>query len=147
MRLEIEAAEKLNKPVMYILQELVDENLAIRQVHEPLGIIDCIPDSNTQNYKNQILVLDPEILHRNCRNAQNSLWLAYNGFGCRYGARGRAVFAENLFDGEQSSWDRSDFLGIVKTESLKKWLNDMPDQKQRTHSIIKEFENTEDLEH
>ena len=140
MQGEIEAAEKLRKPVMYVLPERVEENLKIRQSLEPLGINDCVPGSNKEDYENKILVLDPQVLITNCRNAQNSLWIAYNGNGCTYGARGQAVFAKNLFDGRESRWERADFLGIVKPESLQKWLDDMPVRSEAAHTYAQEAE-------
>ena len=140
MQGEINAAEKLNKPIMYVLQERIDENLKIRQSLEPLGIADCVPDSDRDDYDNKILVLDPQTLITNARNAQNSLWVAYNGFGCTYGARGQAVYAKNLFDGRESRWERADFLGIVKRESLQKWLEDMPVRSEAAHTYVREAE-------
>jgi Txe/YoeB family toxin of Txe-Axe toxin-antitoxin module len=126
MQGEIDVAEKIKKPVMYVLQERVDENLKIRQTLEPLGENDCVPDSRKMNYENRILVMNPEVLIANARHAQNSLWIAYNGFGCSPTARGVAVYAKNLFDGRESQWERADFFGIVKPESLQRWMDDMP---------------------
>jgi len=146
MQGEIDAAEKQNKPIMYVLQERIDENLKIRQTLEPLGADDCIADSNQQDYENKILVLDPQTLITNCRNAQNSLWIAYNGFGCTYGARGQAVYAKNLFDGRESRWERADFIGVVKPESLQKWLEDMPVRNEVAHSMAHETEQSEEQE-
>ena len=148
MQSEIAAAEKLKKPIMYVLQERIDENLKIRQSLEPLGITDCVPGSDKEDYGNKILVLNPEALISNCRNAQNSLWVAYNGFGCTYGARGQAVFAKNLFDGRESQWERADFLGAVKPESLQKWLDDMPVKNETAHTYAREAEQeqTYDIE-
>ncbi|MCL2387835.1 MAG: hypothetical protein FWC89_09855, partial [Defluviitaleaceae bacterium] len=65
------------------------------------------------------------VLIENARHAQNSLWIAWGGFGCNYNARGQAVYAKNLFDGRESQWERTDFLGIVKSESLQKWFENM----------------------
>lgn len=52
--------------------------------------------------------------------------IAYNGFGYTHGARGQVVYAKSLFSGQECRWERADFLGIVKTESLKKWLENTP---------------------
>jgi hypothetical protein len=123
---EIAMAEKLNKPVVYVLQERIDENLKIRQMLEPLGVEDCVPGSDQENYKNKILVMNPKVIFTNARHAQNSLWVAWDGFGCSYSAIGRAVYAKNLFDGSEARLERADFLGVVKPESLQKWLDDMP---------------------
>jgi hypothetical protein len=146
MQGEIDHAEKLNKPVMYVLQESIEENLKIRQSLEPLGAADCVPDSDRDDYDNKILVLNPETLIISARNAQNSLWIAYNGFGCRYGARGHAVYAKNLFDGRQAQWERADFLGVVKPESLQRWLDDMPVRSEAAHSYARESEQGQDDE-
>jgi hypothetical protein len=146
MQGEIDAAEKLNKPVMYILQQRIDENLKIRQTLEPLGAADCVPGSHKENYENKILVMNPEALTTNARHAQNSLWIAYNGFGCSYTARGRAVYAKNLFDGRESRWEREDFLGIVKPESLQRWLDDMPIKSEVAHTYAQEAEQDQNDE-
>jgi hypothetical protein len=107
---------------------------------------DCITGSNRDDYENKILVLNPEALISNCRTAENSLWVAYNGFGCTYGARGQAVYAKNLFDGREARWERTDFLGIVKPESLKKWLENTPVKNELAETLILEQEKSEDLE-
>ena len=109
-----------------------------------MAAADCVSGSEKQNYENKILVMNPEALITNARHAQNSLWIAYNGFGCTYGARGQAVFAKNLFDGRESQWERSDFLGIVKPESLQKWLDDMPVKSETAHSYAQEAELEQD---
>jgi hypothetical protein len=126
MQAEIEAAEKLGKPVIYVLREQVEKNIKIRQMLEPLGIDACIPGSREQDYENKTLVLDSKSLIPSARHMQNSLWYALSGFGCTYGARGQAVVARNLFDGRTAQWERSDFHGIIKPEVLAKWLEDTP---------------------
>jgi len=146
MQGEIAVAEKLNKPVLYILQERIDENLKIRQSLEPLSVTDCIPDSHKQDYENKILVMNPDVLITNARHAQNSLWIAWGGFGCTYGARGQAVYAKNLFDGRESCWERSDFLGVVKPESLQKWLDDMPVRNGAAYNYAQETEQDPNYE-
>jgi|GEM_PF-243245 len=138
MQGEIDYAEKINKPVMYILKERIDENMKIRQNLEPLSISDCVAESHKENYENKILVLNSETLTAGARNAQNSLWISFGGFGCTYGARGQAVFAKNLFDGRTSQWERCDFLGVVKPESLHKWLEDCPVRNEKAYSYAKE---------
>ena len=146
MQGEIEHAKNTNKPVLYVLQERIDENLKIRQTLNPLGIADCIPNSHERDYENKILVLNTEVLHTQARHAQNSLWIAYAGFGCTYGARGQAVFAINLFDGRASQWERSDFLGVVKADSLNKWLDDMPIRNEAAHTYVQDAEQEDGLD-
>jgi hypothetical protein len=146
MQGEIELATKLNIPTVYVLDHHVEEGLKIRQNSKALGINDCITESDRENYEDKILVLNPEALISNCRSAENSLWIAYNGFGCTYGARGQAVYAKNIFDGHESHWERSDFLGIVKPESLKIWLENTPIKNELAETLLQEQEKSEDRE-
>lgn len=146
MQGEIDLATKLHIPTIYVLDHHIEEGLKIRQSSKALGMDDCITGSNRDDYENKILVLNPEALISNCRTAENSLWVAYNGFGCTYGARGQAVYAKNLFDGREARWERTDFLGIVKPESLKKWLENTPVKNELAETLILEQEKSEDLE-
>lgn len=54
--------------------------------------------------------------------------LATGGFGCGPSAAGRAVYATCLGDGEQTRWDRSDFIGILKEEHLPDWARERLEQ-------------------
>ena len=146
MQGEIDLAAKLHIPTIYVLDHHFEEGLKIRQSSKALGMDDCITGSDRDDYENKILVLNPEALISNCRTAENSLWVAYNGFGCTYGARGQAVYAKNLFDGREARWERADFLGIVKPESLKKWLENTPVKNELAETLILEQEKSEDLE-
>ena len=146
MQGEIDLAAKLHIPTIYVLDHHFEEGLKIRQSSKALGMDDCITGSDRDDYENKILVLNPEALISNCRTAENSLWVAYNGFGCTYGARGQAVYAKNLFDGREARWERADFLGIVKPESLKKWLENTPIKSELAEMLILEQEKSEDLE-
>lgn len=138
MQDKIDRAEKFHKATVYVLDQQVEQDLKIRQEHTPLTLDDCIPDSNRQDYEGKILVLDSHCLITNCRKSENSLWVAYNGFGCTYGARGQAVYAKNLFDGREAHWERADFLGIVKPESLEKWLTQNPIRNEMAYAVAQQ---------
>ncbi|MSS89951.1 hypothetical protein FYJ45_17175 [Eisenbergiella tayi] len=127
MQEEIELAKKLYMPIFYVPEEQVREKVKIRQQDRLLGLDDCIEGSSKRGYEGQILVLKPEAYGSSMDlTADDSLWYARDGFGCTYGARGQAVYAENLLDGRYIHWERKDFYGIVKTESLAAWLADKP---------------------
>lgn len=146
MQGEIDMATKLNIPIVYVLEQHMEEGLKIRQENKVLGMEDCIPKSDEANYENKILVVNPETLMRSRRTAENSLWIAYNGYGCTYGARGQVVYAKSLFSGQEYYWERADFLGIVKPESLKRWLENTPVKNELAETLISEQENSEELE-
>lgn len=122
----IDQARSYELPVLFVPDSFVDGNIKIRQEDAPFSQEDCIPDSNRMGYENRILVLDSNVLIKNKQTADYSLWKAYNGFGCTYGARGQAVYATNLLTGENLRWERSDFLGIVEPRRLLEWMWDKP---------------------
>lgn len=90
------------------------------------------------NYENQFLVLKPGVSSKGKdMTADDSIWYARNGFGCIYGARGQAVYAESLLTGKYIHWERHDFCGIVKPESLKEWLLDKPVRNEAAEELTK----------
>lgn len=84
--------------------------------HALLGRHSCVSGSRDQDYMGKILVMNFDILKPEYRSRPYQLWLATGGFGCSPTARGRRIFATNLYDGEQSSFYRQDFAGILKRE-------------------------------
>ena len=94
--------------------------------------------SSQYNYENQFLVLKPGVSSKGKdMTADDSIWYARNGFGCIYGARGQAVYAESLLTGKYIHWERHDFCGIVKPESLKEWLLDKPVRNEAAEELTK----------
>ena len=55
---------------------------------------------------------------------ENQLWLCTGGFGSHPRARGRAVYATCLGDGEEARWNRSDFLGVLKEKCMPAWAKE-----------------------
>ena len=138
MKDEIGLATFLQLPILYVSDDMVKNQKMIRQSDRPLDINDCIPDSSQYNYENQFLVLKPGVSSKGKdMTADDSIWYARNGFGCIYGARGQAVYAESLLTGKYIHWERHDFCGIVKPESLKEWLLDKPVRNEAAEELTK----------
>ena len=137
MREEIELAKKLYMPIFYVPEDMVQEKVKIRQQDHLLRLDDCIEGSSKSSYEGQILVLKPEAYGSSMDlTADDSLWYARDGFGCIYGARGQAVYAENLLDGRYIHRERKDFYGIVKPESLAAWLSDKPIRSEVAEAVL-----------
>lgn len=99
----------------------------VRKEYQALGLFGsahCEPDDAAQNYEGRVLVLSPDTLKEDCWSQQNQLWLCTGGFGSRPNARGRAVFATCLGDGEQTRWNRENFVGVLKDELLPDWAKE-----------------------
>lgn len=86
------------------------------------GAEHCEPDSYSNlDYEGKVLVLSPDTLKESCWQQENQLWLAHDGFGCRPHAIGRSVRCTCLGDGEETRWNRSEFIGVLKEEHLPDW--------------------------
>ena len=117
MRGEIAHAKSLGIPIYNV--EMPDDIMyypVSADNHALLGQHSCMPDSRDKDYMGKILVMNYEALKPEYRSRPYQLWLATGGFGCSPTARGRRVFATSLYDGEQSSFYRQDFTGIIKPE-------------------------------
>lgn len=120
MRGEIAHAKSLGIPIYHV--ETPDDIMyypVSADSHALLGKHSCIKGSGEQDYTGKILVMNYDVLKPEYRNRANQLWLATGGFGCSPTARGRRVFVKSMFDGEETSFYRQDFAGIVKPEILK----------------------------
>ena len=108
-----------------------------RKAYQTLGLFEpehCVGDRCQQDYTGKVLVLSPDMLQESCWTPRSQLWRAAGGFGCSPTASGRAVYATRLEDGEQTRWDRVDFIGVLDEQYLPDWarekLEELQAQKQ-----------------
>lgn len=99
-----------------------------RKEWDKLGLFDykhCIPDSRTnEDFTDKVLVLRGFVLKDEYKTPDYQLFLARTGFGCNPDASGRKVFGKFLLDGEECSFNRSDFAGVIKDEYLPEWAKE-----------------------
>lgn len=98
-----------------------------RRAYQALGLFDhthCEPDSGEIDYEGRVLVLSTDSLKESYWKQQDQLWLATGGFGCRPNGSGRAVYATCLGDGEETRWNRHDFIGVLKENHLPDWAKE-----------------------
>ena len=76
------------------------------------------------DYEGKVLVLSPDVLRESCWSPENQLWYAHDGFGCSPHAIGRSIRSTCLGDGEQTRWNRSDFVGMLRDEFLPEWAKE-----------------------
>ncbi|MPM70558.1 hypothetical protein SDC9_117513 [bioreactor metagenome] len=98
-----------------------------RKAYQALGLFDythCEPDTNNQDFMGKVLVMSTDNLKESCWSQRDQLWLATGGFGCRANSSGRAVFATCLSDGEDTRFNRTDFVGVLKEELLPDWARE-----------------------
>jgi len=81
----------------------------------------CIPGSRDMNYKDQYIIMKPDSLLPEYRNADDQIYLAVGGFGCSPTASGRAVYCKDILSGEEERWDRANVLGVADRSNLPEW--------------------------
>ncbi len=84
----------------------------------------CVPESRYSDYTGKVMVIHPSWLSENYLTPEFQLFHAQTGFGCSPTAAGRKVFGTFLYDGEETSLDRSDFIGELKDEHLPDWARE-----------------------
>ena len=71
-------------------------------------------DKDQTNYEDKVVIVSHKQLKEEYWSPENQLWLAKGGFGCDPQKIGRAVFSVCLADNDESRWDRSQILGVIK---------------------------------
>ena len=106
-------------------------NLLINQAREAwkaLGLFDrthCISEQDGElDYTGKVVVIDPRTFKDKYKTPKDQLFLAEGGFGCSPGACGRKVFGKFLKDGEETHYQHSDIVGILKDEHLPDWARE-----------------------
>lgn len=109
---------------------VVDVNRLVHQTREAYQALDlfgqehCSSGMYAGNVEGKVLVLSPETLKESAWSPQNQLWLVTGGFGCDPKASGRAVYATCLGDGEETRWNREDFVGVLDEQYLPDWARE-----------------------
>lgn len=109
-----------------ILNGFIDE---AKDEWKKLGLWDsshCI-DKTGIDLEDKVLVLDPSKLKDQYKTPDFQLFIAKDGFGCSPTAIGRSVYGYFAKDDEYTSWQRSDFIGILKDEFIPDWVKDKYD--------------------
>lgn len=102
-----------------------------RQMYNEIGLFNgkhIVKSNESQNYAGKLLILCDSVLKEECRTPENQLFLAGGGFGCDPDASGRKIFGQFLSDGEQTHFNRSDFVGIIADEHIPQWAKEKLEQ-------------------
>ena len=104
-----------------VLDGFVDEARREYLALNLFGGAQCEEDSGELDYTGRVLVLSPDILKEECWRQEDQLWYAHDGFGCAPHAIGRSIRSTCLSDGEETRWNRHDFIGVLKNECIPDW--------------------------
>ena len=129
-----------------VLDGVVDQ---YRKAYQALGLFgpdQCEPNSWSElDYEGKVLVLSLGTLKESCWSPQNQLWLAHDGFGCSPTAIGRSIRCTCLGDGEETRWNRADFLGVLKPEHLPDWARGKLEELRMSSSVLSRAELEQSL--
>lgn len=79
---------------------------------------DCTETGYAMSIAGKVIVLKPSSLPQECRNENEQIYFCKGGNGSNPNPIGRSILAVSLANGEFVRWNRSDVLGILKTELL-----------------------------
>lgn len=126
----LEAMNDFISRVQWELDELKEERANAKMSLSPLTPAQCQPIREDMQIENQVVVIRPERLRPEYRTVDNQLVLALGGFGTYAYSRGRAVYALNLYTGEEHRWNREDIMGLIKPEHMPGWAKEKLEQHQ-----------------
>ena len=95
-----------------------------REAYQALGLFGpehCAGDPFKLDYGGKVLVLSPDALRESHWRPKDQLWLGQGGFGYSPDSRGQAVYSVCLGDGEETRWNRVDFIGVLDEQYLPGW--------------------------
>ena len=96
-----------------------------RRAWQELGLFDnshCHSEKDGElDYTGKVVVLGAEYFKDEFKTPDDQLFLATGGFGSYANSRGRKVYGHFLKDGEETHFNRSGIIGILKDEYLPEW--------------------------
>lgn len=104
----------------------------------PLSSQDCYANNYNESIDGKIIAIKTNVIRREYRTVDRQLFLVTGGNGSKANSRGSAVFCTNLYSGNNTRWERSDVLGVVKDSSLPQWA------KEKAKTITKKLESREE---
>ena len=119
-----EIAKVFGERIASAAEEIIKETeKANEQIGENTEIMQdkCAPITWEDSIENKVVVIKGNILRPEFRHASHQLMLCTGGFGSQANARGRTCYCISLYDGRQTSYYRSDVLGVIEPEKLPEW--------------------------
>lgn len=122
-----EIAKLFGERVAQAADEIMKENERIKSQIGDDGEIKkdrCEPLSEQGDLEGKVIVIRGDVLRPEFRHASRQLLLCTGGNGARPMARGRTCFCSYLYDGRQTSFYRSDVLGVIRPDALPEWAKE-----------------------
>ena len=95
-----------------------------RRFLQTLDLHDKSVCNKETEYSGRVLILNPDVLNDRYKQGDYQYFFAESGFGCWPDKLGTKVFGEFLKDGEQTVFERGDFLGAADERLLPEWAQE-----------------------
>ena len=82
---------------------------------------DCADGKRAADWEGRLIVIKAGALAPEYRNAEHQLAICTGGFGSREGARGSAVYAQELHSGKKCRYDRHEIEGLADMRKIPRW--------------------------
>ena len=125
-----------------LLDSFVRQTQQMYQALKLFGTEHCLEDSRELDYEGKVLILSPQTLKERYWEPKYQLWYAQDGFGCSPTTIGRSVGCTCLADGEYTSWDRAEFLGVIQDKFLPDWAKEAVERLQNGQTLGPETQET-----
>ena len=91
-------------------------------MHINLSTAGVTPPFTDESFEGKVVVLNIKVLTPKYQTPENQFWVAQGGFGCNPKLIGTAVWSKALADGEETRWERYDFIGTASVELVKQYF-------------------------
>lgn len=126
----VDAMREFTKLLQWEIEKLQTERSAITEPMPPIQLSQCMPIKSDDDLNGRIVVTRLEWLRPEFRTADNQLIWVTGGFGASGNSRGRAVYAETLYSGDEYRYNREDLMGFLKPEHTPAWAAEKLAQRQ-----------------
>lgn len=133
----LEAMRDFTKLVQWEIEKLQTERSAITEPMPPIVPAQCLPIKSDDDLSGRIVITRLEWLRPEFRTADNQLIWVTGGFGASGNSRGRAVYAETLYSGDEYRYNREDLMGFLKPEHTPAWAAEKLAQRQAEQAPTK----------
>ncbi|ETT61788.1 hypothetical protein BSK66_24800 [Paenibacillus odorifer] len=124
------AMQEFNKLLQWEIEKLQTERSAITEPMLPIQLAQCLPIKSEDDLMGRIVVVRTEWLRPEFRTADNQLIWVTGGFGASGNSRGRAVYAETLYTGDEYRYNREDLMGFLNPAHTPTWATEKLAQRQ-----------------
>ena len=112
--------ERISEKARELQSEIEKEDIFTGDNRE-ITSSDCDRITDADRLVGKVIVIRGDSLRPEFKRATHQLLLCTGGFGAEQYARGRTCYCISLYDGRQTSFYRSDILGVIEPEKLPKW--------------------------